>query len=72
MSKETILQQIIQSRRSIYPDAYTHQKIDKAAIEQILEAANYAPTHRKTEPWRFKVIEGNKRSEMGDMMLLEL
>jgi len=68
MSKEAILQQIIQSRRSIYPDAYTHQKIEKAAIEQILEAANYAPTHRKTEPWRFKVIEGNKRSEMGDMM----
>lgn len=68
MQKEAILEQIIKLRRSIYPDAYTNQTIEKAIIESILDSANYAPTHRMTEPWRFKIVHSLKRAEMGDMM----
>jgi nitroreductase len=68
MQKKAIIEQIIQSRRSIYPSAYTDQIIDKTTIECILDSANYAPTHRMTEPWRFKIVHGPKRAEMGDMM----
>ena len=28
----------------------------RATLEQVLEAANWAPTHGKTEPWRFTVL----------------
>lgn len=49
---------LIKKRRSIFPAAYIDKPIPKEIIEQILENANWAPTHNMTEPWRFKVIRG--------------
>ena len=49
---------IIRKRRSIYPAQYSDQKIDDSVIEQILENANWAPTHALTQPWRFTVFCG--------------
>jgi len=46
----------IRARRSIpklRPDA-----VPREALEQMLEAAVWAPNHRLTEPWRFYVITG--------------
>jgi nitroreductase len=40
----------------------------KAAIEQILEAATWAPNHHVTESWRFVVIAGPAREALGDVM----
>lgn len=48
--------EIIRKRRSIFPNTYIDKPIAKAIIEEILENANWAPTHRFTEPWRFKVF----------------
>ncbi len=47
---------LIRHRRSVFPRQYSGEKIDKGTIEQILENANWAPTHGKTEPWRFFVF----------------
>lgn len=33
-------------------------------VEQILEAANWAPTHGRTEPWRFVVLSPTALQEM--------
>lgn len=52
------ISELIKKRRSIFPETYTDQPIPKEVIEQILENANWAPTHKKTEPWRFKVFQG--------------
>lgn len=52
------LNQLIKNRRSIFPQTYTDQPIPQDIIEQILENANWAPNHKKTEPWRFKVFQG--------------
>ncbi|TKC01300.1 nitroreductase family protein [Pedobacter cryotolerans] len=60
-----ILTSIIKHRRSIYPDSYLEKEIPKEAIEQILENANYAPTHKLTEPWRFVVLTGNAKAKLG-------
>lgn len=68
MEETQIISDIIQSRRSVYPQFYTEQKIDKTIIEDLLFHANFAPTHRKTEPWRFKVITGKKLAELGDLL----
>jgi nitroreductase len=35
---------------------------------ELLENANHAPTHRLTEPWRFKVITGEKLGALGDLL----
>ena len=56
---------LIAKRRSIFPVQYNDKPIDKETLEKILEAANWAPTHKKTEPWRFKVLLGKKKDEMG-------
>ncbi|MFK7981725.1 MAG: nitroreductase [Saprospiraceae bacterium] len=50
------ISQIIRKRRSIFPKTYTNQPIDKEIIAEVLENANWAPTHKMTEPWRFKVL----------------
>lgn len=49
---------LIKNRRSIYPSLYTGEVIDDTIIENILENANWAPNHAKTEPWRFTVFTG--------------
>jgi nitroreductase len=54
---------LIQSRRSTYPPQYSGAPVPDAVVKQILENANCAPTHKRTEPWRFIVFcgEGRKR-----------
>ncbi|EDM35299.1 nitroreductase [Pedobacter sp. BAL39] len=57
MEKEIdILTHIIKRRRSIFPASYTAEEIPVEQIQQVLESANYAPTHKLTEPWRFVVF----------------
>lgn len=56
---------LIKNRRSVFPAQYNDKPIAKKDIEKILEAANWAPTHKKTEPWRFKVIQGEAKAELG-------
>jgi nitroreductase len=49
---------LIRRRRAVFPKTYTVGKpLDRTIIEQLLENANWAPTHRRTEPWRFKVFQ---------------
>ncbi|MGY8982776.1 MAG: nitroreductase family protein, partial [Cytophagales bacterium] len=49
---------MIASRRSIYPRDYKNGKIEEEIIWQILNNAHWAPTHKMTVPWRFKVYAG--------------
>jgi nitroreductase len=49
---------IIRSRRSIFPPSYIQKEIPNEVITDILENANYAPSHKLTEPWRFIVFKG--------------
>lgn len=58
----------IQERRSVFPAQYNQDRVSKEEIVQLLEAANWAPTHRKTEPWRFYVVTGNHLENLGDFL----
>ena len=62
------LSEIIQSRRSIFPPQFTAQEVSDTDITTILEAANWAPNHAKTEPWRFKVLQGVAKERLGDFL----
>ncbi|MCX2744832.1 nitroreductase [Mangrovivirga sp. M17] len=57
------LKYFIQNRRSVYPVAFNEEPVDDSIINEMLEAANWAPTHRLTQPWRFSVFaeEGLKK-----------
>jgi nitroreductase len=61
------INQIIKSRRSIYPKDYTDENVDDAIIRQMLENANWAPTHKFTEPWRFIVYSGEGRRKLANL-----
>jgi nitroreductase len=63
-SAETV-NKIIQSRRSIFPKDYSGEQVDDSIIKQMLENANWAPTHKFTEPWRFIVYSGEGRKKLG-------
>lgn len=56
---------IIKKRRSVFPVQYNGTPIERADIEKVLEAANWAPNHKCTEPWRFKVIQGDAKGRLG-------
>ena len=56
---------LIKKRRSVFPASYIDKPIEKKDIEKILEAANWAPNHKKTEPWRFKVLQGESQVKLG-------
>jgi nitroreductase len=60
------LLQAIRSRRSI--GKMTGEAPDQAAIRQVVEAGTWGPNHHQTEPWRFVVLEGEARSELGRVM----
>ena len=55
------INQLISHRRSVYPVSFSDQRIDDAVIEQLLENAGWAPSHSRTEPWRFSVFTDNGR-----------
>ena len=50
------------------PSQYNNLSIDDEHIKLILEAANWAPTHKKTEPWRFRVLNGQTKNDLGDFL----
>jgi nitroreductase len=45
---------------------YSGEIINDDIINQILENANWAPTHRLTEPWRFTVFTGKGLSKLAE------
>ena len=53
---QQIINEIIKSRRSTKPRFFNGNKINNSIVWQILENANWAPTHGLTQPWRFKVF----------------
>jgi nitroreductase len=59
---------LLRNRRSIFPKMYNDTPISDAIIQEILENANWAPTHRLTEPWRFKVFRGAARERLSQYL----
>lgn len=51
-----ILSRTIQSRRTIKADRMNGQTISDEEIERIVQLADFAPTHGRTEPWRLFVF----------------
>jgi nitroreductase len=57
---------LIRSRRSVFPKDYSGEKVPDEIIRQMLENANWAPTHKFTEPWRFVVFTGEGLRSLAD------
>jgi nitroreductase len=62
----TRLLNALATRRSFSLKELRPDPIDRALVAQLMEAANWAPSHGKTEPWRFVVYSGDARRIIGD------
>ena len=62
----TLVNRLIADRRSVYQAQYSGEKVDNAIIRQMLENANWAPTHKLTEPWRFMVFTGDGITKLAE------
>lgn len=60
------INKLIKNRRSTPPRFLAKKEISKKTILEILESANWAPSHKKTEPWRFKVFTGESKQKLSD------
>jgi len=52
----------IRTRRSLAQ--LRDETVPREVIEQLLEAATWAPNHKRTEPWRFAVFSGAARERL--------
>ena len=63
------LSKVIANRRSIKPALMDPEReVSQELWQQLFEAANWAPTHGLTEPWRFDVFSGAQRQLVADAL----
>eukprot|EP00764_Aduncisulcus_paluster_P012519 gnl/Carplike_NY0171/5559_a7616_222.p1 GENE.gnl/Carplike_NY0171/5559_a7616_222~~gnl/Carplike_NY0171/5559_a7616_222.p1 ORF type:complete len:199 (+),score=17.72 gnl/Carplike_NY0171/5559_a7616_222:35-598(+) len=62
----------IKNRRATPPRFMSKEEISEETIKQLLENANWAPNHKQTEPWRFKVYSGAAKEKLADDIFLRL
>ncbi len=60
-----VLLQIIRNRRSVYPLMFSDERVEDDTVLELLDQANWAPNHKKTEPWRFHVLSGGAKDMLG-------
>lgn len=63
LNKFSHIANIIKDRRSIKPSKMNGKKIPDELVKDILRLADWAPTHGRTEPWRFVVYSGSNVKE---------
>jgi nitroreductase len=54
-----MVNKVIQNRRSVFQPQYSGEPVNESIVTQIIYNANWAPTHKLTEPWRFVVFTGD-------------
>lgn len=57
---------LIAQRRSLKQHFLKPDPIPREHVERMLEAANWAPNHGGSEPWRFAVYAGESRKALGE------
>ena len=57
------LKDIISSRRDVRGNRFLNKKIDDKILNELLEAANNAPSVGFSQPWKFIIIKENKIRE---------
>ncbi len=60
----TDINSLISSRRSHFAKEFNGKIAPKSLIQQTLENANWAPSHKLTLPWHFVVFEGQKIEQL--------
>jgi nitroreductase len=62
----SVIDHLIRKRRSVFPQHFTGQKVDDKIVQQMLENATWAPSHKLTQPWRFIVFTGEGLKQLAE------
>ncbi|QDP85943.1 nitroreductase [Chryseobacterium sp. SNU WT5] len=65
MEKTSVLKEIIEGRKSIFPKSYSAEEIDGEVLNEIINSGNYAPNHKRTKPWRFRTFRNEEKNQLG-------
>jgi nitroreductase len=68
MNEAVVLKQLIERRKSIFPKEYSNAAIPQSILDEIVNAATYAPNHKRTKPWRFKIFRQEEKKQLGETM----
>lgn len=60
---------IIKKRRAVQPISYSQEEITDEELQMILESARWAPNHKRTEPWRYKIVQGEARQRFAEFLI---
>lgn len=59
---------LMENRRSVKPSEFSGQRVSDTVVWEMLNNANWAPTHGMTEPWRFFVFADDARLKLGERL----
>ncbi|MFT5336125.1 MAG: nitroreductase [Luteibaculaceae bacterium] len=59
---------IIRDRRTVVPENFSDRKVHRELVEMMIGNAVWAPTHGKTQPWRFTVFQDNSLVRLGNKL----
>lgn len=66
-STPAIINEVIRTRRSVFTQQFDAGKpVEDEIIWKMLQNASWAPTHKRTEPWRFTVFSGDSRKTLAE------
>lgn len=61
--QQLYIEHIISHRRSVPRTQMNGQRIPDETVQHLLSLADWAPTHKRTEPWHFVVFGGDKAQD---------
>lgn len=62
------LREVIRNRRTIKPEQFKKRKVLTDMLKEMLNNAQWAPTHGMTQPWRFVVFQEEALAGLGQFM----
>jgi len=68
MNQQTNTIDFMLNRRSVLANNMSEPGPDKSELATILTIATRVPDHRKLEPWRFLVLQGEGRKQFGEKL----
>ncbi|MGA9211760.1 nitroreductase family protein, partial [Kaistella sp.] len=48
--------------------SYTTEEIKEEVLFEIVNSVNFAPSHKRTKPWRLKVFRGEEKNQLGEKL----
>ncbi|MGH2624188.1 MAG: nitroreductase family protein, partial [Sphingobacterium sp.] len=65
MNMQNDVLKTIHFRRSVFQANFTDKEVSKEDLYTILQSANAAPTHKRTQPWRFVIFRKDGLKRLG-------